>query len=220
MMQSDLPERRELPLFPLNTVLFPGAALPLQIFEDRYTQMLRDCLDDDMRFGVALIKSGNETGEPAIPYPMGSVAYITQVNEIRRGRFFVAITGESRFKIIRIVQYRPYMIADVDILPEPPADEAALAQMDEVKQALNRYMSLVSGLQGGWSSQTRASNDPVALSYYIAEVLRLDLTEKQALLEQPSTAMRLEAEREMLERDLDILRQRVAEEMRSKFSRQ
>lgn len=220
MMQSETAEIRELALFPLNTVLFPGAALPLQIFEDRYKQMLRDCLDDDMRFGISLIKSGNETGEPAIPYPIGAVAHITQVNEIRGGRFFVAIVGEHRFKIARIIQYRPYMIADVDILTEPPPDDATLARMGEVKQALNRYMSLISGLQGGWSSQTPASNDPIALSYYIAEVLRLDLTEKQALLEQPTTAARLDAERELLERDLDILRQRVAEEMRSKFSRQ
>lgn len=218
-MLHEPPNTRELPIFPLNTVLFPGAVLPLQIFEERYKQMLEDCMEDDERFGIALIKSGKETGAPAIPYTIGTVARITQVNEVRGGRFFIAITGERRFYINRITRYRPYMVGDVRLMSDPPGDDA-LDQIQAVKRALNRYISLVNGLQGGWSREVRASSDPVDLSYYIAEVLRLDLTEKQTLLEASTGAERLVAERELLERDLDILRQRVQEELRGKFSRQ
>ena len=60
-----------LPLFPLNVVMFPNTSIPLQIFEDRYKQMLRDCLDGDSRFGVTLIKEGAEVGDPATPHPVG-----------------------------------------------------------------------------------------------------------------------------------------------------
>ena len=219
MMPPELPKRRQLPLFPLNTVLFPGAALPLQIFEERYKRLLRDCLDDDSRFGIVLIKSGDEVGSPAIPHPIGTVAHITQVNEIRGDRYFVAVTGGRRFKINAITRHRPYLIGDVSVLPDSDSDDAQ-PQSEAIRQQLDEYISLITGLQGGWSSRARASSDPAALSYYIAETLLIDLSEKQALLEQPTTAMRLESESEMLRRDIGQLRRRVAEEMRSKFSRQ
>ena len=218
-MPPELPERRTLPLFPLNTVLFPGASLPLQIFEERYKRLLEDCLDADSRFGIVLIKSGDEVGQPAIPHPVGTVAHITQVNEIRGGRFFVAVTGERRFKINAITQHRPYINADVSVLPDADSEDAR-PQSEAILRQLNEYMSLITGLQGGWSSEVRTSRDPAALSYYIAETLLVDLAEKQQLLEKPSVAARLDAEAEALGRDIDQLRERVAAEMRGKFSRQ
>ena len=208
-----------MPLFPLNTVLFPGASLPLQIFEERYKRLLEDCLDEDSRFGIVLIKSGDEVGQPAIPHPVGTVAHITQVNEIRGDRFFVAVTGERRFRINTITRHRPYITADVSILPDTDIEEAR-PQSEAIRQLLNEYLSLITGLQGGWSSEVRTSRDPAALSYYIAETLLIELAEKQQLLEKSTTASRLETEAEMLRRDIDQLRQRVAMEMRSKFSRQ
>ena len=219
MLMPELPERRSLPLFPLNTVLFPGASLPLQIFEERYKRLLEDCLDDDSRFGIVLIKSGDEVGQPAIPHPVGTVAHITQVNEIRGDRFFVAVTGERRFKINTITQHRPYLTADVSVLHDTDGEEARF-HSEAIQQQLNEYLSLITGLQGGWTSEVRTSRDPAALSYYIAETLLIDLAEKQQLLEKPDTVSRLESEAEVLRRDIDQLRERVAFEMRSKFSRQ
>ena len=218
-MPPELPERRTLPLFPLNTVLFPGASLPLQIFEERYKRLLEDCLDSDSRFGIVLIKSGDEVGQPAIPHPVGTVAHITQVNEIRGDRFFVAVTGERRFKINTITRHRPYITADVSVLPDADAEDAR-PQSEAIREQLNEYLSLITGLQGGWTSEVRTSRDPAALSYYIAETLLIDLSEKQELLEKPNTASRLESEAEVLRRDIDQLRQRVAVELRGKFSRQ
>ena len=74
------PEERSLAIFPLNTVLFPDVALPLQIFEERYKIMLQDCLDSDSRFGIVLIKAGAEVGEPAIPHSVGTMASLTICN--------------------------------------------------------------------------------------------------------------------------------------------
>ena len=218
-MSLELPDRRTLPLFPLNTVLFPGASLPLQIFEERYKRLLQDCLDSDQRFGIALIKSGDEVGQPAIPHPVGTVAHITQVNEMRGDRFLIAVTGERRFKINTITRHRPYITADVSILPDVDSEEAR-PESESILRQLNEYLSLITGLQGGWTSEVRTSRDPAALSYFIAETLLIDLSEKQQLLEKPSTISRLEAEAEVLRRDIDQLRDRVANELRAKFSRQ
>lgn len=218
-MPPELPDRRTLPLFPLNTVLFPGASLPLQIFEERYKRLLQDCLDSDERFGIVLIKSGDEVGQPAIPYPVGTVAHITQVNEMRGDRFLIAVTGEWRFKINTITRHRPYITADVSILPDVDSEEAR-PESESILRQLNEYLSLITGLQGGWTSEVRTSRDPAALSYFIAETLLIDLSEKQQLLEKPSTVSRLEAEAEVLNRDIDQLRERVASELRAKFSRQ
>ncbi|MYC07154.1 MAG: peptidase S16 [Chloroflexi bacterium] len=218
-MSPELPDRRTLPLFPLNTVLFPGASLPLQIFEERYKRLLQDCLDSDERFGIVLIKSGDEVGQPAIPHPIGTVAHITQVNEMRGDRFLIAVTGERRFKINTITRHRPYITADVSILPDVDSEEAR-PESESILRQLNEYLSLITGLQGGWTSEVRTSRDPAALSYFIAETLLIDLSEKQQLLEKPSTVSRLEAEAEVLRRDIDQLRERVAIELRAKFSRQ
>ena len=208
-----------MPLFPLNTVLFPGASLPLQIFEERYKRLLQDCLDADERFGIVLIKSGDEVGQPAIPHPIGTVAHITQVNEMRGDRFLIAVTGERRFKINTITRHRPYITADVSVLPDFDSEEAR-PESESILRQLNEYLSLITGLQGGWTSEVRTSRDPAALSYFIAETLLIDLSEKQQLLEQPSTVSRLEAEADVLRRDIDQLRERVAIELRAKFSRQ
>lgn len=200
-------------------MLFPGASLPLQIFEERYKRLLQDCLDSDSRFGIVLIKSGDEVGQPAIPHPVGTVAHITQVNEIRGDRFFVAVTGERRFKINTITRHRPYIIADVSVLPDTDAEDAR-PQSESIRDLLNEYLRLITGLQGGWTNEVRTSRDPAALSYYIAETLLIDLSEKQQLLEQASTVSRLESESEVLRRDIDQLRQRVTMELRGRFSRQ
>ena len=214
-------ERRNLALFPLNTVLFPNAALPLQIFEERYKEMLRDCLDSDSRLGIVLIKAGQEVGASAIPYTIGTVARIVQVDEVRGGnRFFVAVQGERRFSIIDITQYRPYMAADVELLNDESEPVLVGKEMAEVKTALTRYRSLVSGLEGGWIGDVRITADPVSLSYHIASLLQIRMPERQTLLEEPSAAARLQAELKYLRRDVEALTHQVSRQLRRKFSHQ
>ncbi|MCI0439606.1 MAG: LON peptidase substrate-binding domain-containing protein [Chloroflexi bacterium] len=213
-------EERTLPLFPLNVVLFPNGALPLQIFEERYKQMLKDCLDGDSTFGVVLIKAGAEVGAPAIPYSVGTVARIAQVTEIRGGRFLVSVVGQRRFRIMSIAQYRPYMTAYVELLDDGADSWVPPAEMEAIRRAVTSYQSLALGLAGGWTQRARVPSDPAALSYRIGDMLQVRLAEKQALLEEPSAAKRLEAELDLLRRELEPLRERVATEMRKKFSKQ
>ena len=181
-------EERWLPLFPLKMVLFPNASLPLQIFEERYKLLTRDCLEGDSKFGVVLIKAGAETGEPAIPHSMGTVAHIVQVNNVEGGRIFMSVTGQERFQIKSITQYRPYMAAQVELVKENPEERVPAEVMEAIGCAVVQHTRLVVGLRGGWVSEVRTPSDPVSLSYFVAEVLPVGLREKQALLEEVSTS--------------------------------
>ncbi len=212
-------EERILPLFPLNTVLFPNASLPLQIFEERYKQMLEDCLQADSRFGVILIKAGAEVGEPAIPYSIGTVAHIIQVQEARGGRRFISALGERRFRIKEITQYRPYISAQVEIIEDEGDDWLPHSEMDAVRVAVTEYVRLIMGLKGGWTRSPKLAPDPVTLSYYIAGLMEIRLPEKQTLLEESSASKRLEAELDLLRREVEPLKKRVSNELRKRFSR-
>ena len=78
------PDLASLPLFPLNTVLFPGGLLPLRVFEARYMDMTRECLKAEQPFGVCLIKDGKEVGTPANPEPVGTLAASCSTNQTER----------------------------------------------------------------------------------------------------------------------------------------
>ncbi|HJO81784.1 MAG: LON peptidase substrate-binding domain-containing protein [SAR202 cluster bacterium] len=214
---------RRLPLFPLNQVLFPGSSIPLQIFESRYKRMLRDCLDDDSRFGVVLIKRGPEVGEPSEPYSIGTVARIVQVSEIDGGRYFISATGIRRFRIDDVTQQRPYMAAEVELLDEGVPDEpeqASRVDLDAVRETFSAYARVMIGISGGWTRSTRVPSDPAALSFHIAEKLDLDLLEKQSLLEALSADERLELEMDILHRDTHTMSRRLRIEFLSRVGRQ
>ena len=89
-------------------MLFPDAAIPLQVFEDRYKLMVQRCLEGDSEFGVVLIKSGSEVGGPAEPHSVGTVARIIDVERLDEGRMRIAVAGRERFRIEEITQRLPY----------------------------------------------------------------------------------------------------------------
>ena len=211
---------RKLPLFPLNTVLFPNASLPLQIFEERYKLMLQHCLDGDSKFGVVLIRSGTEVGQPATPYSTGTMVHVVQVNKVDGGRMFISVVGQQRFQIKTVTQYHPYMAADVLLLDHDAQAEVPQTTLRAVREAATQYVRLVMGLRGGWIKDSNAPSDPEALSYFVAGMLQIGLPEKQLLLEEPSAAQRLETELDLLRREPETLKQRVSLELRRSFSRQ
>ncbi|MCH8205716.1 MAG: LON peptidase substrate-binding domain-containing protein [Chloroflexi bacterium] len=213
-------EARQLPIFPLNTVLFPGASLPLQIFEERYKLMMEHCLEGDSKFGVVLIQSGSEVGEPAVPHQTGTLAEIVQVNRVRGDRMFISVTGQQRFRIREITQRRPYIAAEVELFEDEADPPVPPSEMEAVRDAVTVYHRLLLGLRGGWVRETRMPSDPVALGYFIAGLLQIGSKEKQELLEEPSASRRLEAELDLLRREAEGLGQRVAAELRKSFSRQ
>ena len=108
----------ELPLFPLNLVLFPGMPLPLHIFEERYKKMIGDCLDSRSPFGVVLIREGQEVGGGAIPFRMGTSARILQVERMEDGRMNLITQGERRFQVVEMTQQMPHLVGQVEFIEE------------------------------------------------------------------------------------------------------
>src|SRR5918911_4180247 len=104
------------PVFPLNTVLFPSLPLPLHIFEERYKLMIGTCAVTDREFGVCLIKEGVEVGGPAEPYEVGTVARIAEVERMPDGRMNLMTFGTERFRIAELTQHEPYLIGRVVML--------------------------------------------------------------------------------------------------------
>ena len=212
-------EERVLPLFPLNTVLFPGAALPLQIFEERYKQMLQDCLAADSRFGAVLIKEGVEVGGPAVPHTTGTMAEIVQVSDGQRGRFLISCVGRQRFRIKSISDELPYLSGSVELLAEE-ADQGVTPELTAaVREDVAAYLALVSGLGGGWVRDVPVPTEPVSLSYLVAAALQVDTARKQALLEEPTASSRLRSALSLLNGSTEDLRRRVEEGLSQRFSR-
>ena len=108
----------QLPLFPLNLVLFPGMDLPLHIFEERYKNMIGDCLNQNVPFGVVLIKEGTEVGDPAAPERIGTSARILRSELLDQGRMNIMTKGERRFEIEEIIQRAPHVVGRVRFLVE------------------------------------------------------------------------------------------------------
>lgn len=169
-----------IPIFPLNTVLYPGGMLPLKIFEQRYLQMTRDCLRDAAPFGVCRIIEGAEVGRPALPEAIGCTAVIADWEMPHLGVFQLKTRGEHRFRM-RKQAARPdgLIVADVELLDEVSgnADEGA---MDLCRRVLEQ---IVSRLGSEYFFAPLAFDDPRWVSYRLAEVLPLSLEDKQALLE-------------------------------------
>ncbi|MFQ3669585.1 MAG: LON peptidase substrate-binding domain-containing protein, partial [Fimbriimonadaceae bacterium] len=111
-MPEDL---EELPLFPLETVLFPYASIQLHVFEDRYREMVRECVEYDRPFGIVLLKTGSEIGDPnAEPYLVGTAVRIRHIHTYEDGRMDLHVQGERRFRIRRLDESRPYLTGLVE----------------------------------------------------------------------------------------------------------
>lgn len=202
---------RELPLFPLGgTVLFPGMNLPLQIFEDRYLQMMADITQGDSRFGVVLIKEGKEVGEPATPYDVGTIAKVVQREDSPDGRIILVAEGKERFRTLSILQQRPYIIARVELLPAEEPKGMQVAQ--QVREKYMDYARLLAGMSNEWMREVRVPEESAELSYLVAQSLDANMMVKQGLLEMDTSEERLTAEVEILDLTIEHVRQRVRRE--------
>ena len=185
---------QEIPLFPLNVVLFPRMMLPLHIFEERYKEMINGCLASDSRFGVVLIKEGQEVGETAVPHDVGTVAHITRVTSLDQGRMNLVTLGERRFRLEEVTQRQPYLKGHVRFFePEPVGEPTPTTQsIEALRRMLDAYLKSLLGLRGGWVREVNSPTDPVELSFYIATVLRDENDPLQRILEAPAAVERLE----------------------------
>ena len=196
-----------LPLFPLNAVLFPGQVLPLHIFEPRYRQMIGQCIEEGRLFGVVLIQEGEEVGEPAKPYAVGTTARITQVERLDDGRFNIITVGEMRFRIVSLRQEpEGYLRANIVLWPWLPGDEGAtLTLAQNVRDRLRRYVGMLSTASGISLETNDLPEQPAALACLTAIALQVEQTEKQDLLTLPSIAALLAQEAGLLRRELRVL---------------
>ncbi len=137
----------ELPLFPLNTVLCPGIALPLHIFEERYRALVRHCIDTTSPFGVVLIREGRESGTGAISFTgIGTIAEIRDAGRYEDGRFDLLIVGTRRFEIRQVLGARqPYLVADVELLDERVGDPETAHRL--AMTATRRFVTYLELLQ-------------------------------------------------------------------------
>lgn len=198
-----------LPLFPLNTVLFPGMALPLHIFEERYKAMIGDCIEQEQPFGVVLIKSGKEAGGPAEPFSIGTTARVVNVEQLEEGRMNILTAGERRFETEEVTQRTPHLEGRIRYLEEEPG-EPSDETMAEFREEFGAYLKNLSSLAGGWTSQAPMPQDLVTLSYSAASSLDVPLHVRQTLLESPTAGRRLERLLPMLKRGNKVLEQAVA----------
>ena len=189
---------RDLPLFPLNVVLYPGMPLPLRVFEERYKQMMNRCLEGDMTFGVVLIKSGKEVGGAAVPFEIGTVARIMEVVPQGGGRMLVSAVGEEVFRIVGIQQITPYMVGSIEVL-ERTEESAPEELTTRVARHFTTYRSLLASLRGMGEGMVDLDDDPERLSYTVAAELMAGTREKQGLLETSSATVRLEEELKLLQ---------------------
>lgn len=215
----EIPEH-DLPLFPLNTVLFPRMPLPLHIFEPRYQEMMTRCIREKCGFGVLLIRDGQEVGEVADTVTVGTVARIVNVDELDDGRMNMLTMGVVRFRLLKAHNSHPYLSGDIETWQDELGDLKALPKL--AKEAHKAYISYVAELSELMDEDERpgqivAPMDPQILSYTIAANLQIPNEDKQGLLELETVEERLKKELQLLEAEQGFL-QRV-KLMRETFSR-
>ncbi len=137
----------ELPLFPLHTVLCPGIALPLHIFEDRYRALVRDCVEGAAPFGIVLIRDGREVGGGSISFSaIGTLAEIREARRYPDGRYDLLVVGTKRFAITDVTTDRqPYLVAEATVIDDEVGDEDAARRL--ANTATRRFVHYLELLQ-------------------------------------------------------------------------
>jgi len=185
---------QEIYIFPLNTVLYPGGVLPLKVFEQRYIEMTKTCLRDERPFGVCLIREGREVGTAAAPEPVGCLATIESWDMPQLGLFHLIARGGGRFRI-RETRVAPNHLISATVEPIPPDDAAR-----EVEPLCREVLQAIVDKVGAERFPAPLRFDDAAwVGYRLAEILPLDASVKQGLLELTDASVRLERLRALLD---------------------
>ncbi|MBK8524858.1 MAG: LON peptidase substrate-binding domain-containing protein [Betaproteobacteria bacterium] len=186
----DVPqEELEIPLFPLKSVLFPGGNLALKVFEKRYLDMCADCLKNEKPFGICLILKGEETGVPATPYSVGTLAHVSSWDMEQLGILQLGVRGGRRFRILEtrteadgLQRARVLLLGEPAAVPVPVAQEGLLPILQKVAADLGPEKM---PLPHPW-------DDAAWVGYRLTEVMPVQLLAKQKLLELDDAVSRLE----------------------------
>ena len=164
-------------LFPLGTVLFPGGLLPLKIFEQRYLDMTKACLRDNLPFGVCLIHEGFEVGAPAAPHSVGCLATIEQWDMPNPGMFHLLARGGERFRIFETsIATNGLLSGEIELLPSvapcsPDAECVALIKRVIEQVGAENFPQPLKLDEGAW------------VAYRLAEMMNFPMAIKQRMLE-------------------------------------
>ncbi|WP_239569574.1 LON peptidase substrate-binding domain-containing protein [Streptomyces sp. G44] len=223
-----------LPLFPLNSVLFPGLVLPLNVFEERYRAMMRELLkspeEEQRQFAVVAIRDGLEVAPsaPGLPdqtalpahgpaagfgddppkafHSVGCVADAATIRERADGGFEVLATGTTRVRLLSVDASGAFLTAELEEVPEEPG-EGAGTLAEGVLRAFRSYQKRLAGArERSLATGAELPDEPSVVSYLVAAAAVLDTPTKQRLLEAPDTAARLRDELELLRAETAIIR--------------
>ncbi|KAI0523340.1 hypothetical protein KFK09_005735 [Dendrobium nobile] len=210
---SPIDDTIELPLFPLPLVLFPGAILPLQIFEFRYRILMHTLLATDLRFGVIFSDAG-------VVAPVGCVGEIVKHERLVDDRFFLICKGQERFRVLDLVRTRPYLVARVAWLEDRPPPNGSSSTTDEdnldslateVEKHMRDVIRISNRLNGKEPKEDADTMDlrrnlfPTPFSFFVGSTFEGAPREQQALLELEDTAARLRREKDTLRNTLNYL---------------
>lgn len=188
----------ELPLFPLHTVLYPGQALRLHVFEERYRRMMADVLPDGP-FAVAAIRAGREVGGPYEPFPVGVEVRVVEFHRHDDGRVELEAAASGRLRLVRRLADEPYPRWEVE--PFPEADRGSEDLVARAAAAARRYLAAVGAPPGA----LQVPDDHVTASYALARVVPGLVPDRQSFLEVPGAGERLRLAAAALAREAGIL---------------
>lgn len=176
-----------MPIFPLNSVLFPGGTMSLRIFERRYMDMATTCLKNGTAFGIALIRTGNEVGTAADPETVGTVARIIDWDMHELGILQIRVRGEGRFRLIgKVVSPSELIIGETTpIANDVHADCPELAPCADFLRKIDAQTSSI-------QFEAPSFDDAAWVSFRITEILPFNNTVKQQMLELTNARLRLE----------------------------
>jgi hypothetical protein len=200
-----------LPLFPLDTVLFPEMLMPLHIFEPRYRLLVRRSLELERPFGIVLVREASQT-EAATPHDVGTSAMIVGHSPLPDGRSFIVLRGDRRFRVASLdTESEPYLVGNVTWLED---DEGAGAEhlADVAADGFSEYLNGIVAATNEPRTQTSDTagmreGTPRDVAYRIASGLAIQPQERQRLLEAASVEERLRAEVRLLERENALIRE-------------
>ncbi len=196
-----------MPLFPLNTVLFPGMPLYLHIFEPRYKLMIGECIRQQRPFGVVLISQGSEVSPNVSIYSVGTTADITHVKPLAHGEMNIATIGRSRFRILSTHNHQPYLSGIVEDFPVTQQHDASLPNLvNRLTPLVKRYLNIFAALGEVEFKMDRLPDDPELLAYLTAIILNVPPPDKQRILEIPSLPEMLSAEYQIIRREALFLK--------------
>ena len=207
----------EIPLFPLNTVLFPGMPLNLHIFEDRYKSMLQRVMQTNQTFGVNLIRTGSEAlGPLPSPHLIGCTARVISLDPLEDGRYNLTVIGDERYRIIQVNNNLTYLTGFVEGLPlEKPVSLEIVKGSHILRKRVLSYLAILTrhASQADQAdselnidlSELELPDDPLLLIYLSAALLQVPPREKQDLLEAESAALLLKQVQRLYRRELAML---------------